>query len=503
MGADKTGVRRLRGECFSVLHQREGAYHLFEGNVDELAAASRLRWRRERPSEDMAAAAPPVPPDYLPAGVSKNDAVSYVDKSISSDLVHIFNECAVSIGLQYSLGQHFDTVKKFSTYADSRGEVRQALRNDLGLEMTDQQARAAVAAVVSAWESCREFSAKQSELKAEARVMGVVRPVTQTEKQAMRSAYEQTYGALEETVEPSDDYISSKTEEVESGEVVASALSEVTSKRSARTMGIQTTVDTTGHVRLIRQKSKGEMPQNTEQLRTTLRIEGNMWCFLGSRYKNKVFFQDMTPELWLTYANYLLGDKCYLMQVPVPGKGKGKTDLSSLRPPWIVVLNYEYEMRREAVKRASREGRPLKDTLTEVMKDFQLKEQYFTAPIALSSGSRDAPAWKRQPFWGQEDSNKWQRYEGKGATSKGKGKKGKKGEKGAKGGGKTDGKSGKGTTGRTADGRLICYAYNNEGCDGNCGMVHCCQVRGCYGAHPTWKHWQEYFAKLGDKNKTD
>ena len=72
--------------------------------------------------------------------------------------------------------------------------MRQALRNDLGLEMTDQQARAAVAAVVSAWESCREFSAKQSELKAEARVMGVVRPITQTEKQAMRSAYEQTYG---------------------------------------------------------------------------------------------------------------------------------------------------------------------------------------------------------------------------------------------------------------------------------------------------------------------
>ena len=86
---------------------------------------------------------------------------------------------------------------------------------------------------------------------------------------------------------------------------------------------------------------------------------------------------------------------------------------------------------------------------------------------------------------------------------KGKGKKGKKGDKGAKGGGKSEGKPGKGTTARTADGRLICYAYNNEGCDGNCGMVHCCQVRGCYGAHPTWKHWQEHFAKLSDKNKTD
>ena len=91
----------------------------------------------------------------------------------------------------------------------------------------------------------------------------------------------------------------------------------------------------------------------------------------------------------------------------------------------------------------------------------------------------------------------------KAPPSKERERKEKKGEKGAKGSGKADGKSGKGTTGRTADGRLICYAYNNEGCDGNCGMVHCCQVRGCYGAHPTWKHWQEYFAKLGDKNKTD
>ncbi|OLP90151.1 hypothetical protein AK812_SmicGene28324 [Symbiodinium microadriaticum] len=176
----------------------------------------------------------------------------------------------------------------------------------------------------------------------------------------MRSAYEQAYGSLDESVEPSDDYVSAKTEEVESGEIVASSLTEVTSKRNARTMGIQTTVDTTGHVRLIKQKSKGEMPQNTEQLRTTLRIEGNMWCFLGSKYKNKVFFRDMTPEVWLDYANYILGDKCYLMQVPTPGKGKGKSDLSALRPPWIVVLNYEYEMRREAVQQASRESRPLK-----------------------------------------------------------------------------------------------------------------------------------------------
>ena len=195
----------------------------------------------------------------------------------------------MSIGLQYSLGQHFTSVKKFSTNADTRAEVRQALKDDLAMEPVDQQARAAVAAVVSAWESCREYSTKQSELKAEARVMGVVRPITQTEKQAMRSAYEQACGALDESVEPSDDYVSSKIEEEESGEIVASSLTEVTSKRNAKTMGIQTTVDTTGHVRLIKQKSKGEMPQNTEQLRHYFEDRGEHVVFHGFKVQEQGF----------------------------------------------------------------------------------------------------------------------------------------------------------------------------------------------------------------------
>ena len=66
-----------------------------------------------------------------------------------------------------------------------------------------------------------------------------------------------------------------------------------------------------------------------------------MWCFLSSRYKKKVFFQDMTPELWLTYANYLLGDKCYLMQVPTPGQRKGQDRLVSI----AAALDCGFELR--------------------------------------------------------------------------------------------------------------------------------------------------------------
>ncbi|CAE7862468.1 unnamed protein product [Symbiodinium necroappetens] len=60
-------------------------------------------------------------------GVSEADALDHLDKKVSSDLVHIFQECGVPLGLQYKLTQHFQNVKRFSTYADSRAEVRNSL----------------------------------------------------------------------------------------------------------------------------------------------------------------------------------------------------------------------------------------------------------------------------------------------------------------------------------------------------------------------------------------
>ena len=66
----------------------------------------------------------------LPAGVTQDAALDYFEKNLTTELLHIFNECGVPVGLQYKLGQHFKNVKKFSTYADSRSDVRAALKAD-------------------------------------------------------------------------------------------------------------------------------------------------------------------------------------------------------------------------------------------------------------------------------------------------------------------------------------------------------------------------------------
>ena len=176
--------------------------------------------------------------------------------------------------------------------------------------------------------------------------------------------------------------------------------------------------------------------------------------------------------------------------------GKGN-EATPLRPPWHILINYEHELRREAVKRAHTENKPLKDTLAEVCKDSELKERFFTSPIALQPralemGNKRAWDTKGSPWFkgkgkGWQDvpvpdpSWKWLRKDGKGKQQKGRGNKGKA----------TASKSGHSLTDRTPDGREICFAFNAQGCDGSCGRVHVCRVKGCNAAHAMWQHFQK------------
>ena len=444
----------------------------------------------------------------LPAGVSEEAALKYLSTDIDAELAHILQEAGVPLGLQYRLTQSFKTVRRFQSYEDNRAGIRDALKTDFSLEPNTLEKRAGISAVISAWEACQQFAAKEQELRAEARVLGVARPVTQTDRSAMRAAYEATHGRLEEAHEPSEDYISCKMEELEAHEPAASPLSEVTSRKTAKTQGIQTAVDSSGHVRIVRTKVKGAFPQGTEELRTVLRVECNLWCFLATKYRNRELLRGVDPECWNQYVAFLLSDKVYLMKVPVAG-GKGQqAEHVPLRPPWSVLLNFEYELRKEAVKRAVQGNKPLKDTILEVTRDAQLKEQFFTSPIALQ---QVAPPPRPDPSWGQrrfrqwesdwpESPHKWQRS-GKGrGNNKGKGGKGGKGGRDdhkaeGKGAGGAKGKSDHALWSHTPDGRQICFPFNAQGCDGSCGRVHVCRVRGCMQPHPMWQHFQTLAAK--------
>ena len=126
----------------------------------------------------------------FPAGVTEADALKHLSTRVDANLAQVLQEAGVPVALQYNLTVQFQTVRRFSAYEDSRTGLRQALKADFSLEPDDLARRAAIASVISAWEAAGQLNLKETELKAEARILGVAKPLTQTDRAAMRLAFE-------------------------------------------------------------------------------------------------------------------------------------------------------------------------------------------------------------------------------------------------------------------------------------------------------------------------
>lgn len=407
--------------------------------------------------------------------LTDNERRSYLSAHVSTDLQFAWSDSNVSLAAQYNLAQHYKTLRVFASMADSKADLRTALRTDYAMDQNaSPEMRADVAKIVTSWELSRELSKKEQELRAEAKVLGMPRTIQHSERQAMIKAVEQTIGKLQESETPSNEYLATKVEECENNEPVALPLDEVTSKFDATTSSLQSSLDAGGHLRVVKTKSKGKLPENTETLRKMLKLEGITWLCMAAKFRTKPWLHGLTLNDWLKYTDYVLGDKVFGLKIQLDGQSH------AVKPPWTVLLTYEHRLRKEAFKLIMAGTHSMSEALAHVVKDADIKECYFTTPIALGIGSMSH----------QSDENKWRRLSGKGFG----------GQKGGNPGGKSKGKSAKGKqrtqtdfngntlVSKTPDGRELCYAFNAQGCAGKCGRVHACRVRGCYGKHSAREH---------------
>ena len=360
-------------------------------------------------------------------------------------------------------------LRKFRALGDSRAEIRQACLQDFAIPQDNPADRAETAAIVSSWEVAQEFIAKETEIRAEAKVLGQPRTLQVHEGQAMVKAVEAVYGVLQESETPSVEYLSVKAEETETNEPVAASLDEVSSRKDSTTSQMQTGLDSTGHIRITKTKVKSKLPSNTEEYRRAMRVEMYAWLCMAARYKAKAWLHGLTAAPFNRFVDFILGEKVYNIQVPsLVGDGQTR-----VKPDWGIILNFEHRLRKEAFKLVVRDGATLADALNQVIHDAELKETYFTTPVALRaamSAQADPPQqkWQRPNTKGYgkfQSSN----FKGKGKSGKGKGKEVRKELQGLS------------LAWRTPDNRELCFSYNTGSCDGKCNRVHQCRVKGCYG----------------------
>ena len=404
----------------------------------------------------------------------------FLKDNVDADFVFLLEEHGVELALQFAIGQHYKSIRTFAAFADDRAAARSAITADFGIRPDNAADRAKVACVITAWEAAKLIREEEAKLRAEAKVLGVQKPLAFSDRAAMRVALEAVRGyTVPEAEEPAPEYLAHKLEQIENGEPTASYLDEVISRKESNSLQLQTSLDNQGRLRVMRQKPEGRLPQNTEELRAKLRLEAATWIMLSAKCRHRSYLQGLQLSHFDRFLEFLLGDKCYSMQVATsaPTSSASHVERQSLSVPWNVLLQYEFELRKWAIKEAHREGAPLSDKLYEATRNTELKELHFTSQVALSKRSSVAdpppPKWPRT----------------------GKGAKGEKGGKDKGGKGKSTGKIQVGESwydlvSKTPDGRELCYAYNiKRGCQvKGCQRVHACRVKRCQGSHPAYQH---------------
>ena len=280
-----------------------------------------------------------------------------------------------------AIARRYGSLKRFNALGDDRAGIRAACLADFAIPQDTPDNRAQVAAIVTAWETAQEYVSKEIELRAEAKVLGQPRILQVHERQAMVKAVENIYGTLSEAETPSTDYLS--IQETETNEPTASALDEILSRKEATTSQIQSSLDSAGHIKVVRTKGKGRMPTNTEGYRKLMKVEAYAWLCMASRYRAKHWLHGLTTDPKTKIVDFILGDRVNNLQIP----GSSPEQSVRLKPDWSIVLAYEFKLRQEAMKMVVHEGRTLADALVAVTRDADLKEAFFTTPVALKSAS--------------------------------------------------------------------------------------------------------------------
>ena len=298
-----------------------------------------------------------------------------------SDLQFVLGEAGLSLDAQYRVVQRHTTLRRFQAIADTRGEARASGKADFGLDDGNPEGRQQIAGIVAAWELARDVITKETETRAEAKVLGQPPILQVTERQAMLKAVAAVHGHLGESETRSAEYLALKCEECESNEPQASTLDAITSKKNTLTTSIQSTLDASGRIHITQHKSKSELPATTEAYRKVMRVEAFTWLCMASRFKSKQWLQDLKLSDFEQFVNYILGEKVAQLTVPTSHQ---PADVPSLSPPWDVVLAYEHRLRKEAFRMVNEQGSTLSAALVSVMASAELKETYFTTPLALS-----------------------------------------------------------------------------------------------------------------------
>ena len=189
-----------------------------------------------------------------------------------------------------------------------------------------------------------------------------------------------------------------------------------------------------------------------------LRTLGASYVLARLKHGTRLWLEDISPADWAEHTEFLLGEDVH--QMPLPESVCGRLGPDKL---WGLVLSYEFQIRKEAIRLVLMERRKLTDALKEVRRCSETRSKYWVAPLTLEIAVVAGPSRQLReripsPADPSQGPTKWQRRKGKGKEK-----------------GKREGPT---WHSQLPDGKKPCYAWNDSPskCSGRCNFTHACRI---------------------------
>jgi len=304
--------------------------------------------------------------------------------NLDPELAYLLDELEISEQIQANLAaREIKKVGVFAKVEPNEDAFRAWLKADLGLDPSaDVVARVTVAKLAEAWEAARQRAVTVRKIEAESRVTGQAREMMKGVHLALRRACARTHGPVEDRRCPGRAYLESRLEQLDDGELEAEPLSKVTTvaieqESVATSAGAGVDIRRDGLLHVVKGKRTAPLPTNPEQFRAVMQVMGLHWEMVHLKGAGRAILRDYSTLVFQNHVNYILGDECLLIAEANPTMAYG--------PSWDLLMKYEFEIRRRAVRKVNEGGATLAEAMLEARQAMDHRTSYFITPLAMPS----------------------------------------------------------------------------------------------------------------------
>ena len=325
--------------------------------------------------------------NLLTSPVLDGEVDEWVGK-LSSELLFVLTSSQVPLYVQAKVASLGVTdLVVLAKVADTAAMFREFCTDDLTIAPVGA-GKVLTSRLIGAWEAAELRGIKRKHEEAEQRVGDQPRRLQKPVHTNLLRAFKQVYPKVSEDEVPSKLYIETKLEEIEDDDLVAELLSCVLVKEEGDDgeFGMELRPNGTFCMRK-KGKTSSAAPKTSEELRTKYEVMANAWCMVKIKMPDLKVLKDFDRDILVNeFTKWILGKD--VMRWPV----KNAAGEVAFHPPWSLVLSFELEVRKQAMKLVNETGLSLQAGLQAAMKDHMLYQRYFLNCLSTSSGMLAAEA---------------------------------------------------------------------------------------------------------------